>query len=96
MGLTFSSLLNSFASLVRWSKDQDIRILMLGLDSAGKVGSMNWHRSATSYVSLVHADDDTIPVAGMRFRISKMSRLIFPSKIGEVVSTIPSEYRQSR
>ncbi|KAG6378527.1 small GTPase superfamily ARF/SAR type [Boletus reticuloceps] len=36
MGLTFSSLLNSFASLVRWSKDKDVRILMLGLDSAGK------------------------------------------------------------
>ncbi|KAF9247020.1 ARF SAR [Melanogaster broomeanus] len=36
MGLTFSSLFNSLTSLVRWSKDQDVRILMLGLDSAGK------------------------------------------------------------
>ncbi|KAG5729715.1 ADP-ribosylation factor 1 [Termitomyces sp. T112] len=36
MGLTISSLFSSLASLVRWSKDQDVRILMLGLDSAGK------------------------------------------------------------
>ncbi|KIJ70352.1 hypothetical protein HYDPIDRAFT_143627 [Hydnomerulius pinastri MD-312] len=36
MGLTFSSLFTSLTSLVRWSKDQDVRILMLGLDSAGK------------------------------------------------------------
>ncbi|KAF8845747.1 hypothetical protein PAXINDRAFT_166172 [Paxillus involutus ATCC 200175] len=36
MGLTFSSLFDSFTSLIRWSQDQDVRILMLGLDSAGK------------------------------------------------------------
>ncbi|KAK0468119.1 small monomeric GTPase [Desarmillaria tabescens] len=36
MGLSISSLFNSLSSLVRWSKDQDVRILMLGLDSAGK------------------------------------------------------------
>ncbi|KAI0347482.1 ARF/SAR superfamily [Trametopsis cervina] len=36
MGLSFSSLYNSLSSLVRWSKEQDVRILMLGLDSAGK------------------------------------------------------------
>ncbi|RDB23190.1 ADP-ribosylation factor 3 [Hypsizygus marmoreus] len=36
MGLTISSLFSSLSSLVRWSKDQDVRILMLGLDSAGK------------------------------------------------------------
>ncbi|KAL4075770.1 ARF SAR [Scleroderma citrinum] len=36
MGLTFSSLFQSLAQLIRWSKDQDVRILMLGLDSAGK------------------------------------------------------------
>ncbi|KAH9843989.1 ADP-ribosylation factor family-domain-containing protein [Rhodofomes roseus] len=36
MGLSFSSLFSSLASLVRWSKEQDVRILMLGLDSAGK------------------------------------------------------------
>jgi hypothetical protein len=36
MGLTISNLFNSLGSLVRWSKDQDVRILMLGLDSAGK------------------------------------------------------------
>lgn len=37
MGLSISSLFSSLTSLVRWSKDQDVRILMLGLDSAGKV-----------------------------------------------------------
>jgi ADP-ribosylation factor-like protein 1 len=36
MGLSLSSLFTSLSSLVRWSKDQDVRILMLGLDSAGK------------------------------------------------------------
>ncbi|KAJ3715626.1 small monomeric GTPase [Lentinula guzmanii] len=36
MGLSISSLFSSLSSLVRWSKDQDVRILMLGLDSAGK------------------------------------------------------------
>lgn len=39
MGLTFSSLFQSLGQLIRWSKDQDVRILMLGLDSAGKVRS---------------------------------------------------------
>lgn len=36
MGLSISTLFNSLTSLVRWSKEQDVRILMLGLDSAGK------------------------------------------------------------
>ncbi|KAG6331716.1 hypothetical protein ID866_7377, partial [Astraeus odoratus] len=36
MGLTFSTLFQSLAQLIRWSKEQDVRILMLGLDSAGK------------------------------------------------------------
>ncbi|KAI0663116.1 ADP-ribosylation factor family-domain-containing protein [Cubamyces menziesii] len=36
MGLSFSSLVSTLSSLVRWSKDQDVRILMLGLDAAGK------------------------------------------------------------
>ena len=37
MGLTFSSILDSLSSLTRWTKEKDVRILMLGLDSAGKV-----------------------------------------------------------
>ncbi|KAH8106267.1 ARF SAR [Cristinia sonorae] len=36
MGLSISTLFSSLTSLVRWSKEQDVRILMLGLDSAGK------------------------------------------------------------
>jgi ADP-ribosylation factor-like protein 1 len=42
MGLTLSSFFQSMASLVRWSKDQDVRILMLGLDSAGKVSLLSY------------------------------------------------------
>ena len=37
MGLSVSTLFGSFSSLLNWSKDKDVRILMLGLDSAGKV-----------------------------------------------------------
>ncbi|KAI6034077.1 ARF SAR [Pisolithus microcarpus] len=40
MGLTFSTLFQSLTQLMRWSKDQDVRILMLGLDSAGKIGEV--------------------------------------------------------
>jgi len=36
MGLSISTLLNSLTSLTRWGKGQDVRILMLGLDAAGK------------------------------------------------------------
>lgn len=36
MGVTLSSLFSSLSSLASWGKDQDVRILMLGLDSAGK------------------------------------------------------------
>ncbi|KIY49591.1 ARF/SAR superfamily [Fistulina hepatica ATCC 64428] len=65
MGLTFSTLFSSLASLIRWSKDQDVRILMLGLDSAGKTAS-------------------EFCVAVLSFSIS------LATKIGEVVSTIPT------
>lgn len=37
MGLTFSSILDTLSNLTRWTKEKDVRILMLGLDSAGKV-----------------------------------------------------------
>jgi len=37
MGLSFSSVFGSLSSLLHWNKEQDVRILMLGLDSAGKV-----------------------------------------------------------
>ena len=36
MGVTLSSLWNSLTNLASWGTNQDIRILMLGLDSAGK------------------------------------------------------------
>ena len=37
MGLTFSSIYETLSGLTRWTKEKDVRILMLGLDSAGKV-----------------------------------------------------------
>ena len=37
MGLTFSSIFDTLSGLTRWTKEKDVRILMLGLDSAGKV-----------------------------------------------------------
>jgi ADP-ribosylation factor-like protein 1 len=36
MGLTFSTIFDTLSSLTKWRKDQDIRILMVGLDAAGK------------------------------------------------------------
>ncbi|CDZ97205.1 small monomeric gtpase [Phaffia rhodozyma] len=36
MGVTFSSLFSSLTSLSLWGKDKEVRILMVGLDSAGK------------------------------------------------------------
>lgn len=53
---------------------------------------MSWHRSATSYVLHVRIDHDTVQVAGMSSWAPKLDSLITPRKIGEVVSTIPSEY----
>ncbi len=62
MGLSISSLFTSLSSLVRWSKDQDVRILMLGLDSAGKV---RYASTTDSPVGInFYLDNDFIPVAG--------------------------------
>ncbi|KIM27602.1 hypothetical protein M408DRAFT_330030 [Serendipita vermifera MAFF 305830] len=36
MGLTFSSLFDSLASLTGWRTNQDVRILIIGLDASGK------------------------------------------------------------
>jgi adenylylsulfate kinase-like enzyme len=36
MGLSLSRFYNSLASLSIWGKDKEVRILMVGLDSAGK------------------------------------------------------------
>lgn len=37
MGLALSRIYGSLSSLAFWSKDKEVRILMVGLDSAGKV-----------------------------------------------------------
>lgn len=36
MGVTFSAVFDKLASLTGWGKGQDLRILMVGLDAAGK------------------------------------------------------------
>ncbi|QRV76404.1 ADP-ribosylation factor family [Ceratobasidium sp. AG-Ba] len=36
MGVTLSSIFTSLSSLASWGKEKDVRILMVGLDSAGK------------------------------------------------------------
>ncbi|CAE7125559.1 unnamed protein product [Rhizoctonia solani] len=36
MGVTISSIFSSLSSLASWGKEKDVRILMVGLDSAGK------------------------------------------------------------
>jgi hypothetical protein len=37
MGLSLSRLYSSLGALARWGKEKEVRILMVGLDSAGKV-----------------------------------------------------------
>lgn len=61
MGLSVSSLFSSLASLVRWSKDQDVRILMLGLDSAGKVCDVDYDMPQ-SLSHLPELDDHPLPI----------------------------------
>jgi hypothetical protein len=41
MGLSLSRIYSSLSSLAFWGKDKEVRILMVGLDSAGKVGREN-------------------------------------------------------
>ena len=62
MGLSFSSLFTSLSSLVRWSKDQDVRILMLGLDAAGKV---HFVPALQSRISQPLPDYDIVPLTGI-------------------------------
>jgi hypothetical protein len=48
MGLSLSRIYSSLSSLAFWGKDKEVRILMVGLDSAGKVRqqrlSLRWSR----------------------------------------------------
>jgi hypothetical protein len=64
MGLSISTLFSSLASLVRWGKDKDVRILMLGLDSAGKV----WFVLLVTllYDNNLLSDYDTVSASGRR------------------------------
>jgi hypothetical protein len=93
MGLSVSSFVSSLSSLLNWSKDKDVRILMLGLDSAGKVSRVLMPGKSVLTSGLLRRTDNNIVQATgnhpslLCFIHSNRSTL----KIGEVVSTIPSE-----
>src|SRR6266478_1553273 len=96
MGLSVSSLLSSFSSLLNWSKDKDVRILMLGLDSAGKVSRMRHElfpgKSELTSGHLHYVDNNFVQATGNHTSLLCIVHYnVFASKIGEVVSTIPSE-----
>ncbi|EIN10341.1 ARF/SAR [Punctularia strigosozonata HHB-11173 SS5] len=63
MGLSISSLFTSLSSLVRWSKDQDVRILMLGLDSAGKIGEV------VSTIPTIGFNVETVQYKNIKFQV---------------------------
>jgi hypothetical protein len=96
MGLSVSSLVSSFTSLLSWSKDKDVRILMLGLDSAGKVSRSRCEfllgKSVLTNGLLRRTDNNIVQATG---KYPSLPCIIYfngsTSKIGEVVSTIPSE-----
>ena len=96
MGLSVSSLVSSFSSLLNWSKDKDVRILMLGLDSAGKVSRLRREFLPREVVLnsglLHHTDNDIVQTTGNHpSLLCFIHSNRFTLKIGEVVSTIPSE-----
>jgi hypothetical protein len=68
MGLSVSSLVSSFSSLLNWSKDKDVRILMLGLDSAGKVSRLRRElvpgKNALTSGLLRHTDNNIVQTTG--------------------------------
>src|SRR6267154_930657 len=98
MGLSVSSLVSSFSSLLNWSKDKDVRILMLGLDSAGKVSRHDATRGLMPGKSVLtsgllrRTDNNIVQATGNHPSLLCLIRSNgSTSKIGEVVSTIPSE-----
>jgi len=44
MGVSVSRLYSALSSLAFWGKDKEVRILMVGLDSAGKVSKTSLER----------------------------------------------------
>ena len=93
MGLSVSSLFSSLSSLLSWSKDKDVRILMLGLDSAGKVCRICMPRKNVFSNGHRHrVDDNFVQATGNHTSLLCVIRYNASTpKIGEVVSTIPSE-----
>ena len=85
MGLSLSSLFTSLSSLVRWSKDQDVRILMLGLDAAGKVRCLSilFTPSSTGRLTIFTCplDNYFVPSTGderTSFRVDSRLTVVLP------------------
>lgn len=79
MGLSLSRIYSSLSSLAFWGKDKEVRILMVGLDSAGKVCFVvlsHLDQPALSNYDgeeegeRLTADDDSLPVADWRSRLN--------------------------
>lgn len=51
MGVSVSRLQSALSSLLSWGKDKEVRILMVGLDSAGKVSWASGAKRATERAS---------------------------------------------
>jgi ADP-ribosylation factor-like protein 1 len=84
MGLSLSRIYQSVSSLAVWGKDKEVRILMVGLDSAGKTTIL--YRLQVSF-PLKSLEPSAVRVSG-----SKKDPGADVYQIGEVVSTIPSTY----
>ena len=67
MGLSLSRIYQSVSSLAVWGKDKEVRILMVGLDSAGKTTIL--YRLQVCPMSYVLAK------AGVSLKLELMSRL---------------------
>ncbi|KAH9050035.1 ARF SAR [Lactarius hengduanensis] len=70
MGLSVSSLFGSLSSLLNWSKDKDVRILMLGLDSAGKVsGIFHDIGEVVSTIPTIGFNVETVQYKNIKFQV---------------------------
>lgn len=81
MGLSLSRVYQSLSSLAFWGKDKEVRILMVGLDSAGK----------TTILYRLQVGLACLPTGIARGDRDRTELTVW--QIGEVVSTIPSGCR---
>lgn len=79
MGLSLSRIYGSLSSLAFWGKDKEVRILMVGLDSAGKTTILYRLQVSRSRLCLSRC-----------LGRDPVDERYADAQIGEVVSTIPS------